>query len=175
MTGQALDEARFQNALYLIYDNWQVDDFNMEALELLGTRQFDPQRSIRIDAEHNRPEAARMSSDVMMGLQSSLIIARSCRVMITSNLWTQQGITNGATGTLRFIIYNGTGRPPALPLAVIVELDDEYHGPHLPGLPRHVVINPITRGLNTNSGRLERTMLPLRVAFAITIHKCQGK
>ena len=175
VTGQALDEARFQNALYLIYDNWQVDDFNMEALELLGTRQCDPQRSIRIDAEHNRPEAARMSSDVMMGLQSSLIIARSCRVMITSNLWTQQGITNGATGTLRFIIYNGTGRPPALPLAVIVELDDEYHGPHLPGLPRHVVINPITRGLNTNSGRLERTMLPLRVAFAITIHKCQGK
>jgi hypothetical protein len=155
-------------------DNFQVENCNLEALERLSLRIVDPQRSIRINADHNRSEASTIATDLFMGLQASIIIARNSRVMITSNLWTQMGITNGTTGTLRFIIYSSNVGPPSLPIAVIMELDEGYVGPSLNGLLRHVVINPIMRGVNTAHGRMERTMLPIRLAFAITIHKCQG-
>ena len=175
LTGNALDADRFKNSMYLMYENSEVDDMNQEELLNLYNREINPQRSIRIDAHHNNPAAATIASDLMMGLQSSIILARDARVMITANLWTERGITNGTTGTIRHIIYTEGACPPSLPLAVIVELDEGYTGPCLQNQPRYVVINPVTRGINSPTGRLERTMLPLRLAFAITIHKCQGK
>lgn len=78
-------------------------------------------------------------------------------------------------GTIRhFIFANGSG-PPALPISIIVEMDEGYTGPHLANKPRYVPFDPITAFKENDSGRMmERTQLPFILAFAITIHKCQG-
>jgi hypothetical protein len=56
--------------------------------------------------------------------------------MITSNMWQAKGIVNGAMGVLRHVVYEKGVKPPQLPLALIIEMDSKYTGPHLDGKPR---------------------------------------
>ena len=51
----------------------------------------------------------------MGGLQPTLYIAKSARVMLTRNLWTTVGLCNGAVGTVLHIIY-AEGQCPSVPL-----------------------------------------------------------
>ena len=174
-TGTARDTARFDDALYLMYTREEVRNHNMIQLERLNRIGH---RTARLDALHNNKTAAALPQDQMQGLAPFVMIASGARVMITSNLWTEVGLTNGAMGTVRSIIFAEGVLPPALPRAVVVEMDDGYLGPCLPGMPRHVVINPKTvyshsKGGSSETGSLERTQFPLMLAF-VTIHKAQG-
>ena len=47
--------------------------------------------------------------------------------MLSSNLWVEAGLVNGAMGTVKAICYN-SGGPPHLPIAVMVSFDS-YSGP----------------------------------------------
>ena len=47
--------------------------------------------------------------------------------MLTSNLWVEVGLVNGAMGTVNAICYKET-TPPHLPLAVMVQFD-HHTGP----------------------------------------------
>ena len=96
--------------------------------------------------------------------------------MLTSNLWAEVGLTNGAMGTVRNLIYDVGCLPPVLPKGVIIEMDVGYIGPCISGMPRHVVINPKTAYCHSSvgEGSLMRTQIPLLLAFAVTIHKSQG-
>lgn len=58
--------------------------------------------------------------------------------MLTANLWVLRGLVNGATGTLWHLIFEPGAAPPLLPLALVVEFDPGYIGPHLPGKDRYV-------------------------------------
>lgn len=40
----------------------------------------------------------------MLGLEPEFLLAGGARVMLTSNEWTQIGLTNETTGTLRHLI-----------------------------------------------------------------------
>jgi DNA replication protein DnaC len=165
-------EEKFRTALYLMYSNDEVDQYNDDELVKLATN---GERTCRIDAYHNSPLAQKVPADLMMGLNASIRIARGARVMLTANVWTEIGLTNGAAGTVRHIIFEKGFGPPNLPIAVVVEMGEWYKGPSLPGLPRHVAINARTTHVQSlQGGYLERTQFPLRLAFAVTIHKCQG-
>jgi len=62
-----------------------------------------------------------------------------------------------------------------MPKAIVVELDEEYKGPHLPNKPRHVAITPKTNLYeSTENKTYERTQFPLVIAYALTVHKSQG-
>ncbi len=92
------------------------------------------------------------------------MVAIGSRVMITNNIWTEMSLTNGAFGVVRHKIF----------AAIIVEMDEPYSGPCLSGLPRHVVIVPISIS-DPNSMSHSREQFPLTLAWAITIYKCQDK
>ncbi len=126
----------------------------------------------------------------MSGLEPVVSLAKGARVMLTMNLWSSIGLCNGATGTVVDIIYQNNHQPPDLPIAVIVEFEN-YRGPvFTENQPLCVPICPITvtsqteiestivcsnmSNYCTEIGFHERQQLPLRLAWALTIHKSQG-
>ena len=110
----------------------------------------------------------------MSGLQPTIYLANGAKVMLTMNLWASVGLCNGATGTVVDIIYATNHQLPDLPVAVTVKFDD-YRGPSFTeDLSLCVPICPITVSSQTIEGVHERQQLPLRLAYALTIHKSQG-
>ena len=95
--------------------------------------------------------------------------------MLTMNIWTEVGLCNGALGTVLDFLYPHDQTPPTLPICVLVQFDEDYIGPTLsPRFPRCVPICPITQVSQNLSKKCERQQLPLKLAWAITIHNSPG-
>lgn len=150
------DAKRFTNSIYLMHSYKEVHRYNLERLSDLATSD---ERICRIMAYQNSPQAKGISADQMLGLKLELLLARGSRVMLTSNEWTQNGLTNGATGTLRHLIFEENGGLPDLPIVAVVEINEFYKGPHLDKKPRHVVITPKTCSIHNGSTTSERTQI----------------
>ena len=96
--------------------------------------------------------------------------------MLTTNLWTEAGLVNGAIGTIQDILFGEDQGPPSLPVAVFISFDN-YEGPTITNLEsaRVVPIAPIRRTWDGKSGILcSRLQIPIRLAWAITVYKSQG-
>ena len=158
----------FEYATRLFYSNEQVANYNHDQLNKL-------QHPVAcINARHSSSFAKNASPDDMSGLEPVVFLAKTAKVMLTMNLWSHVGLCNGATGTVRHIIYDNGHRPPNLPLAVIVEFDN-YRGPaFIDSHPSCVPICPVTVSLQSGNSLHERQQLPLRLAWALTIHKSEG-
>lgn len=98
--------------------------------------------------------------------------------MLTMNLWTEVGLCNGALGTIVDFVFAEGQQPPCLPVCVIIQFDETYNGPSVsPSLPKcNVPICPITKVSQSLDYmyKAERQQLPLRLAWAMIIHKYQG-
>ena len=138
----------FQDATRLYFSNEEVANYNVEKLSAL-------QHPIAcVNARHSS--------------------AKGAHIMLTMNLWTGVGLCNGATGTVIDFIYADNQQPPDLPEAVIVKFDN-YRGPSISeSISSCVPMCPITVSSQTLDGLHERQQLPLKLAWAITIHKSQG-
>jgi ATP-dependent exoDNAse (exonuclease V) alpha subunit len=90
--------------------------------------------------------------------------------MLLRNISVQHGLVNGALGIVRAICYSRNGAQPLLPDCVFVEFDG-YSGPSLAGSGGEQLV-PILP-MPDLDGR-QGTQLPLRLAWAITVHKSQG-
>jgi len=160
--------AAFSNAIRLNYSNDEVAKYNSEKLSALH------QLIAMINARHSSQAVKNSSPDEMSGLEPVVFLAKGAHIMLTMNLWTDVGLCNGATGVVVDFIYSTNQQPPNLPIAVIVKFD-EYTGPSINNeLPHCVPICPITVISDTLGGVHERQQLPLKLAWAITIHKSQG-
>ena len=127
-----------------------------------------------IRASSNGPAAKMASSDKACGLLSELIVSKGSVVRLTSNEWTKAGLTNGAKGIVKGIIYAPNTKPPALPVCLIVAFD-KYYGPsYIDSIPKSVPICPKRREWYSQQKTLSRTMLPLILGYALSIHKLQG-
>ena len=71
-----------------------------------------------IKAVHSGPNACKASSDDASGLEPVVCLAKGARVMLSSNLWVDMGLVNGAMGTIQAICYRDDQSPPNLPVAV---------------------------------------------------------
>ncbi len=121
-------------------------------------------------AVHTGPGASKASSDDAGGLEAVVYIAHGARVMLTANLWTEVGLVNGTLGTVTDICYESGQGPPSLPIALTIKFDS-YSGPTLDGA---VPIIPLRRTWFSTTNSCSRLQLPLKLAWAITIHKSQS-
>ena len=155
----------FKDAVRLYYSNDEVAKYNFEKLSALN------QPIARINARHSTETAKKANADEMSGLEPVVFLAKGARVMLTMNLWTDIGLCNGATGTVVDFIYAINQQPPDLPIAVIVNFDD-YSGPSVyNNMEQCVPICPITVISDTLGKVNERQQLPLKLSWAMTIHK----
>ena len=153
----------------LSFSNEKVACNNHEALTSLNMP------VAQINARHSNKASARFSSDDMGGLEPKVFLSIGARVMLTRNLWNDQGLCNGSMGVVKDIVYQEGDSPPNLPIAVIVQFDSFYTGPSIcEDQPRCVPIIPLINCSDLHGSSHERQQLPLRLSWAITIHKSQG-
>ena len=101
-----------------------------------------------IKAVHTGQNASKASSDDAGGLDPVVHLAVTACVMLITNLWVEVGLVNGAVGTVISICYERGGTPD-LPLAV-------------------------RRTWASSAFNCSRLQIPLKLAWAVTIHKAQG-
>ncbi len=159
------DTTCFSSALYLYPTVEAVTEHNIRKLN-------DSNHPVAmIKAVHTGPGASKASSDDAGGLEAVVCIAHGARVMLTANLWTEVGLVNGTLGTVTAICYESGQGPPSLPIAVTIKFDS-YSGPTLED--GAVPIIPLRRTWFSTTNSCSRLQVPLKLAWAITIHKSQG-
>ena len=153
----------------LSFSNEKVARDNYEVLEKLCVP------IAQINARHSNKASAKLASDDMGGLERKLFLCIGARVMLTRNLWTEKGLCNGSMGIVKDIVYSEGDTPPLLPISVIVRFDTSYSGPSfLENESFCVPIVPVTNTSDVHGSTHERQQLPIRLSWAITIHKSQG-
>ena len=91
--------------------------------------------------------------------------------MLTRNLATGQGLTNGAFGTVKAINYGVNQKPPALPEFIVVQFVDYKGKSCLPYEQRCVAIKPVTQTCAASNGSCSRKQFHLTLGWALTTHK----
>ena len=168
-TPQHINMDNFKDAPRLFFDKASVAKYNYEKLSNLATP------IARISAVHSGRNAKAATSDDAGGLEAVIFLARGAAVMLTCNLWQEVGLCNGASGVVHDLIFHPERPPPCLPITALVDFP-HYTGP--PFLHTHPQIVPIPPHLfewETEGQRLSRQQLPLRLSYAMTIHKSQGQ
>jgi len=158
------DVALFDNAVRLFPTVQSVAEYNIDKLHSINR----PVATIK--AVHSGTNASKASSEDASGLDPTVHLAHGARVMLTTNLWVEVGLVNGALGSVVCICYK-EGGPPALPIAVMVKFD-KYTGPTL--FDGTIPITPIRRTWSSSGTQCSRLQIPLKLAWAMTIHKAQG-
>ena len=163
---------QFKDAVKLCAYNKDAKSFNIKKLKDLKNP------VALISAENSTPQAKKALANKAGGLHNNTIICKDSKVMLLANLWKEQGLTNGANGFVRYIIYDENLRPPKLPTCVLVYFP-QYTGPSFfpddPTKEKLVPIVPVQRSWYEKTKEHQRIMLPLIPSYAISIHKSQGQ
>ena len=125
-------------------------------------------------ATHSSKTAGSIIFEKLYDLPRSLLLCKGATFRLTWNLYTAAGLTNGAQGTVHSIIYAPGSAPPDMPLAVIAVFDKYLGKPYLPDVPKSVVIVPVQRAIEVKGKTHVRTALPMKLAYALTVHSLQG-
>jgi ATP-dependent DNA helicase PIF1 len=159
----------FDGALRIYSKKVAVGEYNHSKLR-------DCRSPVLIIRSTNRPELKPpASSDEAGNLHNVLLLCVGARVMLTENLWTENGLVNGALGTVMDILWSQESNcHEDPPLAVMVSFDG-YNGPQLDSnTSNSVPIFRSTRQFTLGTQDCYRSQFPLIVAYAITVHKSQG-
>lgn len=172
-------------ALHLFYLNKDVDCHNEAKLQSLNT-EIHSIKAIDVDQIGGRvikvnetPHKTSRKDDTP--LVPNLTLAVGARAMLIANVDVSDGLCNGVNGIIKGIEY---GNSPNMPKVVYVKFDNQRTGrnartsQHMP--PQYsncVAITPRkdTFQLKGKSYSTTREQIPLKLAWAVTIHKVQGQ
>ena len=166
------EQEQFRTALQLAGTKRNVNEINSRAL----ARASKP--VLRSQATHTGPGAAQMSEDQAQNLLPTTYFMIGAPVMLTRNLWIPQGLVNGARGYIHAIGLSSVEEPHQTVPSVLMVAFPSYTGPTEWYAESGCLLVPITpmvtRWIGPAGQQCTRRQIPLRLAYAITIHKSQG-
>ena len=158
----------FEGALRLYFTLAEVRERNSDQLAATG------QPVKLLVARHRGHHASKASEEDADGLCHQLHMCIGARVMLTANLWTERGLVNGSMGNVHDIAWDVGQTSDQLPSLILIRFDS-YQGPGFPGCPPGILpVFPVRRQFDYKKIPCSRTQFPLRLAYAITVHKSQG-
>ena len=128
----------------------------------------------KISARHTGRKAAKAIEEEAEGLSVEIFVCIGAKVMLTTNLWNEVGLANGSMGTIHDMSWDVGSDISSMPAVILVKFDG-YTGPAFPDCGDQIVpVFPANRQFEYKSVSCSRTQFPLRLAYAITVHKSQG-
>ena len=166
----AEEKTHFQNyAVKLCSMKKDTRSFNISHLKALQ------QPCFKIKAINSKG-AGTADSATAKGLPKELVLCKNAKVILTVNLWTESRLVNGTKGTIKYVVFNENEAPPQHQPAFLLVEFDQYTGPSfLPDEPKLVALSAVTKTWIQKGSVLSRTMYPLMLGWAISIHKSQGE
>lgn len=152
------EQSTFLTSTHLFATNEMVSLHNQQMLLSLATP-----IALSITEQLRGPPCSNPAEEQ---LQSKILLSVQQKVMLCSNIWVEIGLVNGALGEVKAIVYKDDENPPSLPLFVVVQFNNYIGLVSDHNNPKNVPISPLSRGL--------RCQIPLKMAWALTIHKSQG-
>ena len=166
-----------KDALFLFARVEDKNTHNFYALKEINTLD-NPVAKIEAETRRNKDDVRirNMGHYDIDRTPAMIHIARNSLVQLTGvNLCPKWGLYHGARGKVLDIVYHPNNSPPEdLPLYVLVDFPQYCGPPFIEGHPTVVPIAPIMVPCN-KSFCCSRTYIPLRLAFAQTIHTFQGQ
>ena len=142
--------------------------FNMSGLERTGM-------PLLVIHSKNSSGAASFPSDRAGNIQNMIPIAKTCKVVLTENLWPDAKLFNGSQGFVRYIIFpEGTRHATDMPAFLICHFPGYLGHAFLPGEEGTVPIFPVRKEWYDQKKLYSRTGYPLLLGYSLTIHKSQG-
>jgi len=158
----------FDDALRLYYTTAEVRERNHNCLAATN------QPIKKLTAEHKGRGASAATEEEADNLSAEIYICIGARIMLTTNLWTEIGLVNGSMGSIEDLSWDYGRQTDQLPSVILIRFDS-YTGPSFPGCPVGTVpVFPQTRQFDYKGIVCLRTQFPLRLGYAITVHKSQG-
>ncbi len=155
------DLTKHPDATLLFPTNSKVDDINQRALDAIDEPGKHFKLLINLEGFNNdkfEEDNAIALATKACPVPEDLVLKRGCRVMLVKNLDVPRGLVNGATG-----VVDGFDSMSGMP---IVKFDK---GPRLTINKVHWDLVDNVRHRKTRVGGV-----PLKLAYAMTIHKAQG-
>jgi hypothetical protein len=173
------------DALHLFFRNADVNNHNERKITSLNTQTYTikaidvDQKDGRVIKVHNTPHRTSRKDDTT--LADELKLAVGARVMLISNVDVTDGLCNGVSGIIKGFEF---GTKQHMPTVVYVNFDSDRIGMNarttqcipeqysecIPIMPRKESFH-----LKGQTFTTTREQIPLKLAWAVTIHKVQGQ
>ena len=171
------------DAMHVYAQNVHCDAWNEHRFKLLPGREF-----TSMSTDNKKDDCTELANVTMPtnphkagNLQKVLTVKINTRVMITTNIDVTDGLTNGAMGTVTYVVIEQTIWRISV---ILVAFDSEpvgqearytnfYNSINQNAVPIHQThaTFPVDKKA---SFQATRTQFSLTLAWAVTIHKCQG-
>ena len=160
--------ASLDGALRLYFTRAEVHETNSTNLVAMNQ----PVR--KISARHTGRKTAKATEEEAEGLSVEIFVCIGAKVMLTTNLWNEIGLAYGSMGTIHDMSWDIGSDISSMPSVILVKFDG-YTGPAFPDCRDQIVaVFPANRQFEYKSVSCSWTQFPLRLVYAITVHKSQG-
>ncbi|XP_035675782.1 uncharacterized protein LOC118415349 [Branchiostoma floridae] len=193
MTKSDIEQSPFSSALHIFPTRKQAAEYNKEELERLHLQTNTQVHILKandemIDGPVNTKsipadDLISANTSETAGLEKNLHLAQGCRVMLLRNILSEDGLVNGAQGTVEEFLFqsSATNEQSNVNEQVITGVYVKFDNPKVgqtiqdPSKNNAILISPITaRFFAHYSTVFTRTQYPLQLSYGSTVHKVQG-